>query len=311
MPKKFTHEEFLEKLYESNSHYRNGEFEVIGDYCGLNKHIMIEDNLGRYNILANDLLKKNSKPSIYVVLDKTDYFKKEVYLKNKYYRNGDFEIVGEYLGRKVGIEILYNNLLYDISPPSLLSDYLPNLKSAKDKNLFWIEKFRISRKDFDSIDYSDVEYNSSKENTYFTCKIHNIKYSQRVYHHLNNVQGCIKCMQYPIMYNENNVSKHNNFLDKINGYLYVIKVESKEEAFYKVGITGEKRIDYRFKELEKYYNVSIEYLEEGSMVKLFKQEQDFLQSFKEFKYTPKIKFRGYTECLTTNPIAEYYNWYNN
>ena len=23
----------------------------------------------------------------------------------------------------------------------------------------------------------------------------------------------------------------------------------------------------------------------------------------------QIKFKGYTECLTTNPVAEYYHWY--
>ncbi len=32
MGKRLTNEEFLEKLWEKNEHYRNGEFEVIGDF---------------------------------------------------------------------------------------------------------------------------------------------------------------------------------------------------------------------------------------------------------------------------------------
>ena len=31
----------------------------------------------------------------------------------------------------------------------------------------------------------------------------------------------------------------------------------------------------------------------------------------EEKDIPQIKFKGYTECLTTNPVAEYYHWYFN
>lgn len=37
----------------------------------------------------------------------------------------------------------------------------------------------------------------------------------------------------------------------------------------------------------------------------------FTFRYKKNKYIPKIKFIGYTECLTTNPIAEYYYWFNN
>lgn len=40
-------------------------------------------------------------------------------------------------------------------------------------------------------------------------------------------------------------------------------------------------------------------------------EQKFLKEFENYKYIPKIKFKGYTECLTTNPVAEYYHWYYN
>jgi hypothetical protein len=118
-------------------------------------------------------------------------------------------------------------------------------------------------------------------------------------------------MEYPIIYNEDTIIKHKDFLETLFGFLYVIKLESKEEVFYKVGITGDNRINYRFSELEKYYKVNFEYLQSGCMVELFNLEQKFLIEFKKSQYIPKIKFRGYTECLTTNPVAEYYHWYYN
>lgn len=311
MPKKFTHEEFLQKLYESNSHYRNGEFEIIGQYDGLGNHIIVRDYFGDYNITPNDLLKRNVKPSILTAIDKTEYFKKEVLLKNKHYRNGEFEIISNYLGRKSSVQVKYKGHVYNVSVPQLLEGKLPDIKSSCDKTLLWLHKFKEKRYDFDNIDYSKVEYKTSKENVIFRCKIHDIEYLQRVGHHCNNVQGCIRCMKYPVIYNEDTIVKHKDFLQNLNGFLYVVRLKSKQEDFYKVGITVENRLMYRFSELERYYEITFEYLEGGDMVRLFKLEQRFLEEFEDYKYNPMIKFRGYTECLTTNPVVEYYHWYNN
>ena len=304
MPKKLTHKEFLEKLLEKNEHYRSGGFEVVGKYNGLDKHIIVKDVFGECSILANDLMVRNAKTRINTAVNKTDYFSNEVVSLNKFYRNGDFRIIRDYKGRRNHIKVLYKDLEYSITAINLLQDYLPSVQTATNKSLFWIEKFKIERTDFDNIDYSIVKYKTSRDNLDFKCKIHNIKYSQRLDHHLNNVQGCMK---YPIIYNTDTVLKHKDFLEKINGFLYVIKLQSFEEHFYKVGITGENRMKYRFLELEKNYKISFEYLQKGLMTNLFNLEQRFLKEFENFKYIPKIKFRGHTECLTTNPIAEYYN----
>ena len=59
------------------------------------------------------------------------------------------------------------------------------------------------------------------------------------------------------------------------------------------------------------YKVIVEYTEEMHIEDAYNLEQFFLNEFKKYKYNPKIKFKGYTECLTTNPIAEYYCWLNN
>ena len=59
------------------------------------------------------------------------------------------------------------------------------------------------------------------------------------------------------------------------------------------------------------YKVKIEFTEEMLIEEAYNLEQRFLKEFENHKYTPKIKFKGYTECLTTNPVAEYYHWFNN
>lgn len=311
MGKKLTHEEFLEKLWESSEHYRDGVFNVTGIYNGGDKNIEIEGELGKCSVNAASLFRNTCLPTINTAINKTEYFKNEVYQVNSYYREGMFEITGQYTGRKQPIEVKYDNLYFDSPPSALLADYLPTIKTASNKDLYCIQNFKKLRLDFKDIDYSKVKYSTSTENLIFKCKIHNLEYSQRIYHHNNGVQGCIKCMKYPIMYNEDTIVKHKEFLENVPGVLYIIKLESHKEVFYKVGITGKNRIKYRFSELEKNYKVSFEYLQEGVMTELFKLEQFFLKDFKNKQYFPKIKFRGYTECLTTNPVAEYYHWFNN
>lgn len=55
-------------------------------------------------------------------------------------------------------------------------------------------------------------------------------------------------------------------------------------------------------------HVEILYTENNNMVLNFKLEQRFLKEFKQYQYIPKIKFTGYTECLTINPLEYYYNY---
>ena len=44
------------------------------------------------------------------------------------------------------------------------------------------------------------------------------------------------------------------------------------------------------------------------MVSAYNLEQEFPKEFKYYKYTPNNKFKGYTECLSVNPINAYGFW---
>lgn len=72
MPKKFTQEEFLQKLSEKNIYYKNGDFKVTGIISNLLHKVEVETKYGLCLIEANSLL-KGIKPSIHSAKDKNDY----------------------------------------------------------------------------------------------------------------------------------------------------------------------------------------------------------------------------------------------
>lgn len=312
MPSKFTHEKFLELLWERNDHYRNEEFEVVGNYEHSYTPIKVKDKYG-YCLVTPIHLMRNKGTSIRSAINKTDYFKREVLERNTFYRRGDFEIVGEYKKRIHKITVKDDVSTYSVTANCLLSDFSPtiqNIESVEGKTEYCLNKIKQNRKDFEKTDYSKMRYIAHRENLTFICKIHNYEYKQRLGHHINNHQGCVHCMENPIMYNDDNIKRHNEFLSGIRGYLYVLKFKSKTEEFYKVGITAKNRLSTRVKQLSQDYKVEVVYKELNDMVSNFKLEQRFLEEFETFKYEPKLKFRGFTECLTVNPVEYYYHYKN-
>ncbi len=64
---------FLQKLAESNTQYKNGELEVLGEFEGILKHILVEDKYGKAVMTPRTLL-KNTLPHLATAIDKTQYF---------------------------------------------------------------------------------------------------------------------------------------------------------------------------------------------------------------------------------------------
>ena len=87
-----TYEEFIEKLYEKNDHFRNGEFEVIGTYVNAVTPIKCKcPEHGEFETLWANLRRGTGCPRCAGVGKKThDYFLKELYKKNEHYKNGEF-----------------------------------------------------------------------------------------------------------------------------------------------------------------------------------------------------------------------------
>lgn len=48
------------------------------------------------------------------------------------------------------------------------------------------------------------------------------------------------------------------------------------------------------------YDFSIINIKEGKLYNLFKEEQKLKRTFRQFKYRPRRKFNGHTECFSTS-----------
>ena len=81
------------------------------------------------------------------------------------------------------------------------------------------------------------------------------------------------------------------------GTFYVMKFKDGEQTILKHGITA-RTATQRAKEIPYKPEILLEIKDEPKQIYLF--EQLIKQQFKKYKYIPKIKFDGYTECVLLN-----------
>lgn len=147
-------------------------------------------------------------------------------------------------------------------------------------------------------DYSEVFYEGSHEKVNIICDIHG-SFSQKPNNHLNG-QGCPKCAI--ILRNYYNLTNAENFKNKFKNekaIVYLINIFSKEENFYKIGITT-TTLHYRFGDLVKYYDYNQVEIIDTNLYDAILLENKILTS-KNNNYKPKHKIKGYTECFSTIP----------
>ena len=210
----------------------------------------------------------------------------------------------DYGGRDITLKTVYG--IIKVRKQELLKVTDIAIKSAIDKTDFWIKRAESLRKNSKDIDYSKVVYIDNSHKVILKCKLHDYNYTQIPSKHMGGVQGCAHCMTQTVMYTKENIEAHRDFIEKIEGVLYILKLESLGETFYKVGVVSKDRFKYRMNQLSQKHSVTILYTESSDMVSIFNLEQKLLEEFKNFKYQPKEKFIGYTECLTVNPLEYYY-----
>lgn len=94
---KSTHKYFMERLYKSNEKYRNGEFEIVGEYTSMRNSIACKcKNDGNLwypkadNLLHNNHGCPKCRDNSRMV--KLEEFKRRLVINNIYFKNGDFEI---------------------------------------------------------------------------------------------------------------------------------------------------------------------------------------------------------------------------
>ena len=101
---------------------------------------------------------------------------------------------------------------------------------------------------------------------------------------------------YSLNYNESEDVSAN----RKENFLYIIKLSSKDEEFIKVGIS--ENIKNRFQVFKKYgYDITIiNKIKFQSLDHLKAEELLIQETYQPYKYTPKYKFAGYTECFNIN-----------
>lgn len=147
--------------------------------------------------------------------------------------------------------------------------------------------------------YSPDDYKGSQKNHIFYCTKNHLFH--RRYCHLLVNPTCPICKelskprqyngQYSYEFFENNVDIANSL-----GYLYFVKLTSKNECFYKIGITRIS-VKERLRKLSYIYDIKVLGIATGTVRYIYTMEQKFLQVYKEFRYVPKTDFAGITECF--------------
>jgi len=303
MSKKLTHEEFLEKLKEKNEHYRNGEFEVISEYRNISEPLFLKN---KYAIcrLSPIRLYEGNNISIKSAMDKNVYiiaqFKEihgDMYDYSKFeYKgyNSKSIIVCEHHGEFLSTSYAH---LHNKSGCSKCSNIQSALIRTKTTEQFIKDSISIHG---DRYNYNLVNYVNAHKKVEIICKIHGA-FQQKPNAHLSGKNGCMRCNEWKD-FKIKWLNTKNNY-----GILYICKFFNDFESFIKIGITTTS-IKKRYSG-KKYNSLGYEIIEEIKIQDkntIWLLEEQLKSILKDKKYTPLIKFEGYSECYKIENFKEIY-----
>jgi len=292
--------EFFKKLYE----LRPELIDIVipyGNYINSRTPMIVRTKHGLHKIFSTSLTQANRKdliPSIKSALNKTEYcisqFKEifgDLYNYDQVlYKNGNSKVI--ITCRKHG------NFLQ--APQSHMNGHgcsKCSLGSMTESEFIEKSKTHHSNK----YNYEKVKYNGFKDDVIIICPEHG-EFSQLPYNHLST-SGCRKCSNELKTsggsYNMSRLNANKDRFMKTSAIFYYIRLFNDCESFYKIGITT-RDIRLRFKCFP--YNVQIIDLISTDLYSAYVEEQKVKKANLLNRYIPKIKFGGYTECIST-PIG--------
>ena len=171
------------------------------------------------------------------------------------------------------------------------SDCNFSIKCAINKTEYFINKSKEIHGN--RYDYSKTVYIEKRQKVIITCSVHG-DFNQNPSHHLAG-SSCRKCHYTINGYGKtkffNSCKRNSNGL----GILYVVRCFNENEEFYKIGITG-RTIRQRFsgKTLPYKYEIIQEIKDVPEII--YNLENDLTKLYRDFKYKPRISFKGETEC---------------
>ena len=306
MPRRKTHQEFVQELHQKNGRFREGKLKLINDYTNKNTKVQIEDSYGICEVLPDSLLKGHA-PLICSAIDKTSYWiNMAIEVHGDRY---DYSLV-EFLRASIKIKIICEEHgMFEQTPNNHLrgkgclkcaqrNDNLRDTFENAVKKANKIHNFRYN--------YPHQEYINARTKLIIECTIHG-EFKQTLDSHLRG-SGCPECSFIDISnkFRELNVGwkpkdwvKLSYISKNFDSFkVYIIKCWDENEEFYKIGRTF-TTMEHRFKSKRKMpYNYSIMEVVEGSAEEMYNLENELQRKHKEFEYTPKIEFAGITECFS-------------
>lgn len=149
--RKLTHEEFLNRVLQNNKHYVNGNIEIVGQYVGSNKPIACHCNIHNsdWDFTPNELYMGHGCRDCYIEsLSKRfrythEEFIEKLLLKNKYFANGDFELVEQYIcsDNKIKCKCKKCGHEWDAPPSNLLKGYGCHQCRISNEQKFYQDEF--------------------------------------------------------------------------------------------------------------------------------------------------------------------------
>lgn len=168
------------------------------------------------------------------------------------------------------------------------------------------ERNRLSTEDFvlkarkvhgeDAYDYTDVLYKLSSVKVNIKCNSCFETFSQVPNSHLRG-SGC------PVCYSTRGYSRseYREVCKKYdyNSNLYLVRCYNDHENFLKVGITVHEDVSERFKSRVP-YDIEVLHVLKGYCDNVYDAENKLKRAFRKDRYSPKLSFKGETECFNLN-----------
>jgi hypothetical protein len=167
----------------------------------------------------------------------------------------------------------------------LVSGKIPTIVSAVNKDEYAISEFNKIHNN--AYTYPDFTYTDSKTKFKVLCKVHGEFLANYTSHKLHK---CKKCS-----YDELDIGfTEEDFIKIANNrvcHLYLVSMEYKGEGFIKIGITSREVC----KRLNKHKYELLDKFSSGAR-NIFILEKFLHNRLKRYKFIPKNKFSGHTEC---------------
>lgn len=287
---------FYEEYILTNENYVEKELYPLEDIVMEKHRVLFSTKYGNIKALVGNLKRKGDS-GIGAAVNKTEYFKNLLKDKNP----ETFELLifkDEYKTAKE--HMVFGTKYGDIrvTPSNLLVGKAPNIDSALNKTEYIINQFIEVHGD--KYDYSLVEYINAKTKVKIVCKKHGV-FEQTPSNHIKG-KNCSRCSRNGVYgvkkIRERNKEQYKNTPAK----LYILEFNTEEESFFKIGVTKHS-MNSRIKDMSPYSPELIKVLKVNLYDAIVK-EQELLDYFEEYEYTPKHKFGGHTECISINPLEE-------